>query len=134
MAQAMDRAAFKGTGSDGEPLGLITGQGTYGIRAESVDASASWSAFRKEVTAFMTANAAASPDAVRSLVRPELRDYLEDQATAPMIETVIEQLWALYGKIEIAELAARKVESPPRQEIERREAEFFAGLDMKVSE
>ena len=77
MGAAMDQAAFLGTGANGQPLGIITGAATYGITATAVDALASWGAFRAAVTRFMTSNAAGSPDAVRSLIRPELWDYLD---------------------------------------------------------
>lgn len=77
MGAAMDQAAFLGTGANGQPLGVIAGAATYGITSTAVDALASWGAFRSAVTRFMTANAAGSPDAVRSLIRPELWDYLD---------------------------------------------------------
>jgi HK97 family phage major capsid protein len=77
MGAAMDQAAFLGTGANGQPLGVITGAATYGITSTAVDALASWGAFRSAVTRFMAANAAGSPDAVRSLIRPELWDYLD---------------------------------------------------------
>lgn len=77
MGASIDRAAFLGTGANGQPLGVITGAATYGITSTGVDSLASWGAFRSAVTRFMTANAAGSPDAVRSLIRPELWDYLD---------------------------------------------------------
>jgi len=72
MAQEMDKAITLGTGDDGQPLGVITGAATYGITATAVNATATWAAFRAAVVAFMTANAAAGPGAVRALIRPEL--------------------------------------------------------------
>jgi ABC-type uncharacterized transport system permease subunit len=42
-----------------------------------VDASATWGAFRAAVTAFMVANAASGPGAVRAMIRPELWNYLD---------------------------------------------------------
>jgi HK97 family phage major capsid protein len=77
MSQAMDKAVFLGTGTDGEPLGVITGRATYGIALQEVDAAASWAAFRAGVTAFLVANAASGPGAVRAMIRPELWDYLD---------------------------------------------------------
>lgn len=77
MGQAMDQAVFLGTGANGQPLGVISGAGTYGITSTAVNALASWGAFRSAVTRFMTANAAGSPGAVRSMIRPELWDYLD---------------------------------------------------------
>ncbi|SEL66378.1 phage major capsid protein, HK97 family [Roseivivax marinus] len=77
MGAAMDQAAFLGTGANGQPLGVIAGAATYGITSTAVTALASWGAFRSAVTRFMTSNAAASPDAVRALIRPELWDFLD---------------------------------------------------------
>ena len=77
MGQAMDQAVFLGTGTDGQPLGVITGAATYGITVQEVDALATWGAFRAGVTAFMVANAASGPGAVRAMIRPELWDYMD---------------------------------------------------------
>ena len=77
MGQAMDQAVFLGTGADGQPLGVVTGAATYGITVQSVAAVATWSAFRTGVTAFMVANAAGTPAAVRALIRPELWNYMD---------------------------------------------------------
>ena len=79
IGESMDRAVFLGTGSDGQPLGVITGAATYGITSTAVNASASWSAFRSAVTRFMTANAAGSPGAVRLMVRPEVWDFMDGE-------------------------------------------------------
>lgn len=78
MSQEVDRATFLGAGSSGEPLGVIAGASTYGITATAIDAAPSWSAFRAAVVRFMTANAAASPDAVRMMIRPEVWSDLDD--------------------------------------------------------
>jgi HK97 family phage major capsid protein len=74
----LDKAAFLGSGSSGEPLGVIAGASTYGVTETAVDAAASWSAFRGAVTDFMVANAASSPNAVRTLLRPEVWSKLDD--------------------------------------------------------
>ncbi|MBX9452046.1 MAG: phage major capsid protein [Mesorhizobium sp.] len=78
IAAELDKAIFLGTGANGQPLGVITGAGTYGITSTDAAALASWAALRAAVVRFMTANAAGSPDAVRGLIRPELWDYLDD--------------------------------------------------------
>lgn len=72
VAAALDQAIFLGTGAAGQPLGLIPGAATYGITSTAVGAAASWAAFRTAVAAFLAANAAASPDAVNLLIRPEV--------------------------------------------------------------
>lgn len=78
IAAGLDRAVFLGSGTGGEPLGVITGQATYGITATDAGAMASWAAFRAAVVRFMTANAAGSPGAVKALIRPELWALLDD--------------------------------------------------------
>ena len=77
MAAELDRATFLGTGADGQPLGVITGQSTYGIELQEVDELASWGAFRAGVTAFMVANAASATAEINAMIRPELWDYLD---------------------------------------------------------
>lgn len=77
MAAELDRATFLGTGADGQPLGVITGQTTYGIALQEVDELASWGAFRAGVTAFMVANAASATAEINAMIRPELWDYLD---------------------------------------------------------
>lgn len=68
----LDRAAFLGTGNDGQPTGLIPGAGGYGITATAVDAAVTWDAFRAAVVRFMLGNAASGPGDVRLLIRPEV--------------------------------------------------------------
>jgi len=77
ISVAMDQAVFLGTGANGQPLGVITGAGTYGITATAVDAEVSWAVFRAAVVRFMVASAAGSPGAVRALIRPEMYAYLD---------------------------------------------------------
>lgn len=72
MQVAMDKAAFLGAGSSGEPLGLIPGVATYGITSTSIAAAATWAAVRAAIVRFMTNNAATSPGAIKMLSRPEL--------------------------------------------------------------
>jgi hypothetical protein len=79
IAQAMDAAVFQGSGSSGEPLGVVSGAGTYGITSTAVDAAATWSAFRSAVTTFLTNNAASGPGGVRVLIRPEIWDGMDGQ-------------------------------------------------------
>jgi HK97 family phage major capsid protein len=76
MSVALDKAVFLGAGASGEPAGLLIG--SYGITSTSIGAAASWAAFRAAVTRFITANAAAGPNAVRLLLRPEVFDAMDD--------------------------------------------------------
>lgn len=77
MAQALDAAVFRGTGSNGQPLGVIAGYSTYGITATAIGAAASWSIFRSAIARFMAANAAAGPGQVKLLLRPEVWAYMD---------------------------------------------------------
>lgn len=77
IQQALDQAVFLGTGSSGQPLGIIPGVATYGITSTAIGAVATWSVFRAAVARFMTANAVASPDAVKLLIRPEVWSYMD---------------------------------------------------------
>jgi len=77
MQQEMDRAIFNGSGTSGEPTGVFTGATAWGIAETALDAAASWAAIRTEVVAFMTANAATGPGAVRLLIRPEVWDTMD---------------------------------------------------------
>lgn len=77
IEQELDRAIFLGSGASGQPDGIISDAAGYGITVTAVDAAASWSAFRAAVTRFMLANAAASPSAVRLLLRPEVWDAMD---------------------------------------------------------
>lgn len=78
MAAELDKAIFLGTGSNGQPLGVVPGAATYGITSTDAAALATWGALRAAVVRFMTANAAAGPEAVRALIRPELWAFLDD--------------------------------------------------------
>ena len=78
VAKAMDRAVFSGAGSSGEPLGIITGQSTYGISQTDTDAAPTWAAFRGAVRDFLKNSAASSPAMVRLLTRPEIYDAMDD--------------------------------------------------------
>jgi hypothetical protein len=81
MAEAirveLDKAVFLGSGTTGEPLGLIAGAATYGITETALDTAPTWASFRARVVAFMTAYASSGPDGVRLMIRPEVWDALD---------------------------------------------------------
>jgi HK97 family phage major capsid protein len=77
MQQEIDRVVFLGTGSDGQPLGVIAGAATYGITATAISAAPTWGMFRKAIVRFMLANAVTAPSQVRGLIRPEVWDDLD---------------------------------------------------------
>lgn len=74
----LDRVVINGTGSNGQPLGIVTGAATYGIASTPVGAEASWGAFRAEVVAFMEANAITSPSQVNLGFPPAIWADLDD--------------------------------------------------------
>ncbi|MCC5984322.1 MAG: phage major capsid protein [Rhodobacteraceae bacterium] len=77
LAQELDKAVFLGTGANGQPLGVVSGAGTYGIAATAINAAPEYKDFLAEIVAFMTANAVSNPGQVRALMRPEMFGYLE---------------------------------------------------------
>lgn len=81
MGAELDKAIFLGTGTNGQPLGVITGASTYGITSTAINDPASWGAFRSGVVRFMAANAASGPADVKALIRPELWDFLDSLRT-----------------------------------------------------
>lgn len=93
----LDRAAFLGTGANGQPLGVIAGAGTYGITSTAFDAEASFAAFSAAVARFLTANAASSAGAVRLLLRPELWNILVDKVYTGTASSEWDRLVALLG-------------------------------------
>jgi HK97 family phage major capsid protein len=78
VAEMMDRAVFLGSGSGGEPTGIITGASGFGITETAINAAPTWSALRAAVTRFMDNNAANSPAMVRLLTRPGVYDAMDD--------------------------------------------------------
>ncbi|ROO30416.1 hypothetical protein SAOR_00825 [Salinisphaera orenii MK-B5] len=78
MQVEIDKAVFQGSGSNGQPAGVVAQAADYGIDSTAVDAAASYGAFRKAVTEFMLANAATGPGSVRALIRPEIWDAMDD--------------------------------------------------------
>lgn len=102
MAAEMDRATFLGTGTGGEPLGVIAGAAAYGITETAVAAAATWAAIRAAVVRFMTANAAGSPAAVRAMFRPELWSDLDD---ALITGTAVSEWDRLIANIPAANIA-----------------------------
>jgi len=68
----LDRAILIGSGSAGQPtglLGLATGSGTW---------AATWATVRTEVVAFMEANAISDPASVRMAITPAMWSALDD--------------------------------------------------------
>ena len=77
----LDRAILMGSGANGEPLGIITGAGTYGI-ASTPAGAASWAGFRTASVAFMNGNLVKSPGDIRVAFDPAIWADLDDDLIA----------------------------------------------------
>ena len=82
IGEELDRVVIAGTGTSGEPLGIVPGASTYGITSTPVGAAASWAAFRAEVVAFMEANAITSPSQVNLAFNPAIWADLDEALIA----------------------------------------------------
>jgi hypothetical protein len=99
ILQETGRAIFLGSGTSGEPLGVITGASTYGITETAIDAAASYAAFRAAAVRFMTANAANGPGAVNLLLRPEVFDAMDAALISGTAVSEWDRLMAKIGKV-----------------------------------
>lgn len=78
VAQELDNAAFLGSGSSGEPAGVVaTANATYGITETAINAAPTWAVFRAAVQRMMAANAVSSPGEVKIMIRPEVWSDLD---------------------------------------------------------
>lgn len=68
----LDRAVLIGTGTGGQPTGIVTGATNTG------DWAATWTAIKSEVVAFMQANAISDPGQVRLAMTPAMWSDLDD--------------------------------------------------------
>ncbi|MEL6364335.1 MAG: phage major capsid protein [Pseudomonadota bacterium] len=78
IGEAMDAAVFQGSGSNGQPTGVLNLTVTPAITSTDVSAIASYSIFRDAVRRMMDANAAMNPSAARLLIRPLTWSVLDD--------------------------------------------------------
>jgi HK97 family phage major capsid protein len=102
MSQEMDRAIFNGSSASGEPTGVFTGASAWGIEETALDAAATWAAFRTEIVAFMAANAANGPGAVRLLIRPEVWDTMDGTFISGTAVTEWERLMKYIGSVSMS--------------------------------
>jgi hypothetical protein len=99
MQAELDKAIFRGTGADGQPLGVIPGVATYGITETDLSDEPEYSDFLDTIVAFMTGNLIASPGEIRALMRPELFGYLENKLNTVTQTTEYHRLaWLLAGQ------------------------------------
>ncbi len=77
ISVGLDSAAFNGSGSSGEPLGIIYGASTYGITETDAGATSTWSDFQQRLAAFITSGALAGTAGVRLAVTPAIWTLLD---------------------------------------------------------
>jgi HK97 family phage major capsid protein len=77
ISEAMDRATFQGSGSAGEPTGILAGAAGWGITVTAVGAAATWAAFRAALVRFLGNNSANALADVNLLCRPEVFDKMD---------------------------------------------------------
>lgn len=94
MQSVLDSAVFNGGGASGVPLGVISGQATYGYGTTAVSAAASAAAFRAVAATFIGANAANGPGDVKVLMHPQTWSYMDGQLVT---NTAVSQ-WDLHTK------------------------------------
>ncbi len=94
MQAVLDAGVFNGTGANGQPLGVISGQATYAYGTTAVSADASAAAFRTVAATFMTANAASAPSDVKILTHPQTWTFMDGELVT---NTAVSQ-WDLHLK------------------------------------
>ena len=98
MREQLDAAVFLGTGTGGQPLGILPGASTYGIGETDVDATLTWAALRTATVAFMTSNAVTGPGGVNLMVRPEVWDG-SDELISGLAISEWDRLASKVGKV-----------------------------------
>lgn len=94
MQAVLDAGVFNGSGSSGQPLGVIAGQSTYGYGTTAVSAAATASVFRTVAATFMGANSANGPGDVRILAHPQTWTYMD----AALVSGTAVSQWDLHLK------------------------------------
>lgn len=117
IAEAMDRAVFRGSGAAGEPTGVIAGVSGFGITETPVDAAATYAAFRAAVVRFITANAASSGDDVNLLLRPEIMDGMDDNLLTGTAVSEWDRLIAKFGNVVLSSNALAAPTGDPAESI-----------------
>lgn len=78
IAAELDRIVINGSGTAGEPLGMVPGATEYGIPVTAVGATATWAAFRAQIVAFLEANAITAAGQVNLAFGPAIWAELDD--------------------------------------------------------
>ncbi|WP_395708536.1 phage major capsid protein [Reyranella sp.] len=94
IGTVMDAGVFNGTGSSGQPLGVIYGQSTYGYGTTAVSAAAAAAVFRTVAATFMVGNSANGPGDVKILAHPQAWTYMD----AALVSGTAVSQWDLHLK------------------------------------
>lgn len=113
IGEALDKAVILGSGTGGEPTGLLAGASAWGITSTAIDAAASYAAFRAAAVRFMTANAATGPNGVNLLLRPEVFDAMDADLIAGTAVSEWDRLSAKIGNIVMATNALSEPSGDP---------------------
>lgn len=99
ISEALDAAVFQGSGSAGEPTGILTGAFDWGITETPIDGAPTYAAFRAAAVRFMTANAATGTDGVNLLLRPEVFDIMDEDLIDGTAVSEWDRLMARIGNV-----------------------------------
>lgn len=99
ISEALDKAVFQGSGSAGEPTGILTGASAWGVNETAVDAAADYAAFRSAAVRFMVANAASGTANVNLLLRPEVFDAMDANLITGTAVSEWDRLSAKIGRV-----------------------------------
>ncbi|WP_022695865.1 phage major capsid protein [Ponticaulis koreensis] len=99
ISEALDAAVFQGSGSAGEPTGILAGASGWSITETDVSAAADYSVFRAAAVRFMTANAASGTQNVNLLLRPEIFDSMDADLISGTAVSQWDRLTAKIGKV-----------------------------------
>lgn len=80
IQKSLDKVIFLGSGSSGQPAGIVAKATGYGIHVETIAASVTYADFRSEFAAFIAASAASGPGDIRIMIRPEVWTDLDDSS------------------------------------------------------
>jgi hypothetical protein len=111
----LDEAAFQGSGSSGEPLGIVSGASTYGITETAINGAAGYSAFLGAFVRFMTANAATGPKSVSLLLRPEIFGGMDETFIEYTGLTEWDRLVGMVGKLVLSSNALAAPSGSPAE-------------------
>ncbi len=94
----LDKAVFCGSGSSGQPSGVITLGAGVGIAVTDVSALAAYSVFKAAARRMMDANAAAQPSDLRWLIRPLTYSVLDGAVLTGTADAEWDRLVRRFGE------------------------------------